>query len=95
MFIALNVSLGMASFQSWYDMIPIIASSFVTISLWIDAPRLTKGISLPVSACFLTYDSFVGSYIGMLNESLSILSILFDFFKTYAKHTKEEKQHES
>lgn len=95
MFIALNVSLGMASFQSWYDMIPIIASSFVTISLWIDAPRLTKGISLPVSACFLTYDSFVGSYIGMLNESLSILSILFDFFKTYAKHTKEERHHES
>lgn len=72
-------------------MIPIIASSFVTVSLWIDSPNLTKSISLPVSASFLTYDVFVGSYIGILNESISILSILLYFFKTY----REGKHYES
>ena len=79
-FILFNFSLGIASFKNWYDMIPIIASSFVTVSLWIDSPNLTKSISLPVSASFLTYDVFVGSYIGILNESISILSILLYFF---------------
>lgn len=79
-FILLNFSLGIASFKNWYDMIPIIASSFVTVSLWIDSPNLTKSISLPVSASFLTYDVFVGSYIGILNESISSLSILLYFF---------------
>ena len=90
-FILLNFSLGIASFKNWYDMIPIIASSFVTVSLWIDSPNLTKSISLPVSASFLTYDVFVGSYIGILNESISILSILLYFFKTY----REGKHYES
>ena len=90
-FILFNFSLGIASFKNWYDMIPIVASSFVTVSLWIDAPKLTKSISLPVSASFLTYDIFVGSYIGILNESISILSILLYFFKTY----REGKHYES
>lgn len=90
-FILFNFSLGIAWFKNWYDMIPIIASSFVTVSLWIDSPNLTKSISLPVSASFLTYDVFVGSYIGILNESISILSILLYFFKTY----REGKHYES
>ena len=90
-FILFNFSLGIAWFKNWYDMIPIIASSFVTVSLWIDSPNLTKSISLPVSASFLTYDVFVRSYIGILNESISILSILLYFFKTY----REGKHYES
>ena len=35
--------------------------------------------------------NFVGSYIGILNESISILSILLYFFKTY----REGKHYES
>ena len=46
LFILVNFSLGVYSFDAWYDMIPIVASSCVTISLWIDNPDLTKIISL-------------------------------------------------
>lgn len=83
-FITANLFLGIRTFENWFDAIPVIASAFVTFSLWIDNPRLTKIISVPVSAAFFTYDLFVGSYMGMVNEALSIISILI-FFKNSKK----------
>lgn len=76
LFILVNLSLGIASFDAWYDILPLVASAFVTVSLWINNPHLTKCISIPVSAAFLIYDIFVGSYVGIVNEAMAILSIL-------------------
>ena len=78
-FIAVNLTLGILSYKRWYDIVPIIASSAVTVSLWIDNPRLTKLISIPVSIAFLIYDAFVLSYVGMINESLALISIFIYF----------------
>lgn len=78
-FILLNWVLGFRTFYAWYNLLPIAASTFVTVSLWIDNPRLTKIISVPISAAFLTYDIFVHSYVGIINESIAILSILLFF----------------
>lgn len=97
-FISINFALGIKSFKMWYDIVPIIASSFVTVSLWIDNPNLTKIISLPVSAAFLVYDIFVGSYMGILNESIAICSIIIYFIKKtggkkmFSKDIKTEKE---
>lgn len=79
LFIVLNWALGFRTFYAWYNLLPITASTFVTISLWIDNPRLTKIISAPISAAFLTYDIFVHSYVGIVNESIAIISILLFF----------------
>ena len=78
-FILINWLLGFRTFHSWYNLLPITASTFVTISLWIDNPRLTKIITIPICTAFLIYDIFVGSYIGIINESISILSIILYF----------------
>lgn len=84
-FIVLNFALGISSFERWYDIVPIVASSFVTISLWIDNPELTKVMSAPVSASFLLYDVFVKSYVGIVNESISIISIIIYFTKNFGR----------
>lgn len=84
-FILINLILGIVSFKSWFDVLPITASSFVTVSLWIKNPKLTKCISVPVSVAFLIYNMFVGSYIGVINESFAILSILIFFVKARKK----------
>lgn len=88
-FIAINLFLGIRSFEQWYDIIPIIASSFVTVSLWIDNPVMTKIISAPVSLSFLIYDIFVCSYMGVINETLSIVSIIIYFIRKI-KEDKDE-----
>ena len=80
-FILLNWGLGFRTFHAWYNLLPITASTFVTVSLWLDNPKLTKLISIPISATFLVYDVFVGSYVGIVNESIAIVSIILFFVK--------------
>jgi len=80
-FIMVNITLGIISFEEWFDALPILASAFVTLSLWIDNPRLTKYISVPVSTAFLVYDVYVNSYMGIINESIAILSIIIFFIR--------------
>lgn len=81
LFISFNLSLGILSFKNIYDVIPITASSFVTIALWINNPKLTKIISAFASVAFLFYDIFVASYMGIISETVSIISVTIYFFK--------------
>lgn len=80
-FVLINWCLGFRTFEAWYNLLPIAASTAVTISLWIDRPRLTKLISIPVSLAFMTYDIFVLSYVGIVNEAIAICSIIIYFVK--------------
>lgn len=80
-FILINFCWGFISFENWYDIIPITASSFVTIALWLNNPKRTKIISAMASAAFLTYDIFVMSYMGIISESISIISVIIYFIK--------------
>ena len=80
-FIIINWCIGAFTFSSLINILPIAASTFVTISLWLKRPRLTKIISIPVSLTFLIYDIFVGSHIGVVNESIAIVSIIINFIR--------------
>jgi len=88
LFILINWGLGLGTFHSAFNILPIAASTFVTISLWIDNPRLTKMISLPVSLSFMIYDIYIGSVLGVINETVAIVSIILYF----VKERKNEKE---
>ena len=79
LFILLTWGLGFRTFHSWFNLLPIAASSLVTVALWIDRPKLTKLILLPVCTAFLIYDLLIGSYVGAVNEAVSIVSIIIFF----------------
>ena len=85
LFIAVNWILSFLSFDGWIDLLPIAASSAATVVLWIDRPRLTKIVLVPVSLSFLIYDIFVGSYVGIVNEIIGISSIVIYFIKEARK----------
>lgn len=88
-FILISWGLGIGTFNSWYNILPLTASTFVTISLWLDNPKLTKLMTVPISLAFLIYDIFVSSYIGIINESVSICSIIIYFVRErIAEHKK-------
>lgn len=89
LFIAINWCVGALTFARPINILPIAASTFVTISLWLRRPRLTKLILIPVSVTFLIYDLFVCSYIGVVNESLAIASIIINFIKEERKRRNE------
>ncbi len=75
-FICLNLGIGAFTFRSPINVLPIAASALVTVALWLDRPLITKLLSLPVSVSFLVYDIFIGSQMGVINEAISILSII-------------------
>lgn len=88
LFICVNWALGVMTFDTLYNLLPITASTFVTVSLWLENPRITKLILIPVSLAFLIYNIFIGSYIAIINESLAIISIIISFIKEHKKETK-------
>lgn len=90
LFIALNFGLGLRTFYSAFNMLPIAASALVTVLLWIDNPFLTKLFSLPVCVSFLIYDIHIGSYIGCVNEAVSLLSILLFLFNYLIKRRNKK-----
>lgn len=85
-FVLINWALGLRTFSSPVNLLPICASSVVTVSLWLKRPDLTKLLTVPVCICFLIYDIFVGSWAGVVNESISILSIIIYFIKRRLKN---------
>jgi len=84
-FILINWTLAILTWKSALNLMPIIASTFVTISLWVKKPKLTRMISAPVSVTFIIYDIFVGSWIGIVNESIALVSIVSSYIKNDAK----------
>jgi hypothetical protein len=88
LFASINLCLGIWSFEVWYDLLPVCASAFVTMSLWLRNPTLTKRISVPVSMTFLIYNVMVGSVVGAINETVALISLLLFFIKS--RKTKEE-----
>lgn len=91
-FISVNLTLGIVTMKSYINFLPIVASVFVTISLWLKNPLLTKIISFPVSCSFLIYDIFVESWVGVFNESLSLISILIALFSAFLHKNKTRKE---
>ncbi|MBQ7720572.1 MAG: YgjV family protein [Clostridia bacterium] len=94
-FILINWCVGISTFISPVNIMPIAASTFVTVSLWLRRPKLTKIISAPVSVTFLIYDLIVGSWIGAVNETAALISIAAYFIKDAGerKHGGENDGH--
>ena len=91
-FVSVNLTLGIVTMKSYINLLPIIASVFVTVSLWLKNPTLTKIISFPVSCSFLIYDIFVESWIGVFNEGLSLISIIIALFNALLHKNKTKKE---
>lgn len=91
-FISVNLILGIITMKSYINLLPIIASAFVTVALWLKNPLLTKIISFPVSCSFLIYDIFVESWVGVVNESLSLVSIIIALLNFLLNKNKTRKE---
>ncbi len=90
LFILVNLALALRTFHSAFNILPIAASALVTVLLWLNNPLLTKLFSIPVCVSFMIYDVYVGSYIGIVNEAISILSIFIFLIKYYLKRRNEK-----
>ena len=88
-FICVSVLSGILTFKSVFSLLPMVASVLSILGFWRKSPSLSRVLAFPISASMLTYDIYAVSYMGIVNEVLTIISAIIDI-KRYLK-TKETK----
>ncbi|MCQ2432618.1 MAG: YgjV family protein [Clostridia bacterium] len=88
-FILINWTLALSKASFPLSFLPIGASTFVTISLWAKKPKVTRWIGAGVSAAFIIYDCFVHSWIGIINESVALISIFTALVREYSSQKEK------
>ncbi len=87
-FIVIGWGMGAFTFKSAWNILPILSSTAATLSLWFKNPKLTKMVIIPACTSYLIYNITVGSYVGILNESFSIISLLISLTREWFKTAK-------
>lgn len=74
LFVALAVGSAALTWKTPMNLLPAIASVISVFGFWRNQPALSKLLAFPISFCMLTYDCYVSSYMGIVNEVMTLLS---------------------
>lgn len=74
-FIACNFVSLFFTWKGIYSILPGCTAIISIIVFWIGNPSIVRRIQIPISVSFLIYNISVGSYMGIVNEVLSLISI--------------------
>ncbi len=91
LFVLIGWGVGLLTFRGPISLLPLAATTVVTLGLWTQRPLICKLACFPASLCFLIYDIFVDSYIGIAAECFSLVSLLL-FFLRFGKASIEAKK---
>lgn len=77
MFIFMFISLSSAviTWKSFYSILPAAAGAISTYSLWQKNVKVARIIALLINILLFTYNLCVGSYAGMIGETLGFISV--------------------
>ena len=70
-----------------------VASALSVVSFWIGSPKLTRIFIFPIATLMIIYDVFSGSYTGIINESITLVSAFIGIIRLDIKgnHNKPHK----
>lgn len=74
-FIACNIVSIFFMWKGIVSIVPACSAVTSTVLYWIGNPDLTRRVQLPISCAFFIYNLSSGSYFGVANEVLSLISI--------------------
>lgn len=83
-FVVLNYVGAALTWKGLYSIIPAVVSTLATFSFWQKDVKYARRIGIANNALMFTYDVFVGSYMGMVGESLSFFSVLLAMYRNRA-----------
>ena len=87
----ITVGVGILSWESYYSLFIIVGLGLNTIFLSSKNVNVIKASVILTSALILTYDAFVFSISGMLNEAMAIVGSIIGLTIFYIKSRKQEK----
>lgn len=91
-FCLISIITSLLTMKDAYGLLPAVASLIAVFSYWQANTTVTKLLGLPISLTMLTYDFVRFSIMGIINEILTIISILIFFIFTYLKRNSKDKK---
>ena len=76
LFVVVGVASALITQAGLYKIFPAIASALSVICFWQNKTSNSRLLALPVSACMMTYSFISGSVAGVINEIITIISVI-------------------
>ena len=73
-FLLCGIASAAVTWKGLPSILPALASAISIFSFWRGNPRLSRILAFPVSGCMMTYDFTCGSVMGIVNETLTLIS---------------------
>ena len=80
-FLVCSLVSAVLTWKNVFSLLPAAASAISVISFWRSSPKLSRALAFPISASMLTYDIGCGSYMGIINEILTLISATVGIFR--------------
>jgi hypothetical protein len=80
-FLSVSVIVAALTWKSWWNIFSLTGSVLGITSYWIGKPRVSRILSFPISTAMLIYDFSTMAYMGMLNETMSMVSSVIGIFR--------------
>lgn len=84
-FIAFNIVSAILTWKGFYSIFPAVASSLATVSFHQKNITVARIIGITNNILMFTYDIFVGSYMGLVGETLAFISVILAIFRNARK----------
>lgn len=75
------LGLGIVTWKNWASLLPILGSAIATIAMWQKSTRRIRYMMLLVPPLWFTYNVIVGSYPGMVGDSVTFISVLVGIYR--------------
>ena len=92
LFGAMFVALGLLSWHSPFSIFVIIAKLISSVAMGIHNPRIIRILNLISFPCWLIYNIHMGSFSGMISDSLSIASVVIGIIRLDILARAQEKR---
>ncbi len=73
-FLLCGIASAAVTWKGIPSLLPAVASAISIFSFWFGKPRLSRLFAFPVSGCMMAYDFSCGSVMGIVNETLTLVS---------------------
>ena len=96
-FIVINVSSTVLSWQGWQSALPAIGASIAVIGLWCASPLTIRLFSLPSTTCWLIYAAMSGTVSGIICNLIQLAAIFVGLYRDFGerKSAKAAKKEEA
>jgi len=89
--VAITIALSIFTYSGFLSLFSVFATMLYTISVWQKKTIIYKILGIPTGICWIIYNVYIFSIIGMILESILLICAITGFLLELAQSRKENK----